>query len=94
MRLLVECEVCGQQYPVRTLIPTDGNLWLNLKVRETDIDCPHCGAFSGRETDGITAAMVRTLWDEGIGGLMDCKRVLHEADGDMDLARKLIRGWR
>jgi elongation factor Ts len=39
----------------------------------------------------ITAAMVRELRDRSGAGMMDCKRALEEAGGDMDKATTLLR---
>ena len=39
----------------------------------------------------ITAAMVKELREMTGAGMMDCKNVLVEADGDMDLQRQLKR---
>ena len=39
----------------------------------------------------ITAAMVRELRDRTGAGMMDCKRALEEAGGDMDKATTLLR---
>ena len=39
----------------------------------------------------ITAAMVRELRDRSGAGMMDCKRALEEAGGDMDRATALLR---
>jgi elongation factor Ts len=39
----------------------------------------------------ITAAMVRELRDRSGAGMMDCKRALEEAGGDMDKATALLR---
>jgi elongation factor Ts len=39
----------------------------------------------------ITAAMVRELRDRTSAGMMDCKRALDEAGGDMDKATALLR---
>ncbi|MCO4799284.1 MAG: elongation factor Ts, partial [Colwelliaceae bacterium] len=34
----------------------------------------------------ITAAMVKELRERTAAGMMDCKKALQEADGDMELA--------
>ena len=39
----------------------------------------------------VTAAMVKELREATGAGMMDCKKVLTEADGDMELATKLLR---
>ncbi|RHW76041.1 translation elongation factor Ts [Colwellia sp. RSH04] len=39
----------------------------------------------------ITAAMVKELRDRTAAGMMDCKKALQEADGDMDLAIENMR---
>ena len=39
----------------------------------------------------ITAEMVRNLRDRTGAGMMDCKRALEEADGDIDRAILLLR---
>ena len=39
----------------------------------------------------ISAEMVRTLRDRTSAGMMDCKRALEEADGDLDKATVLLR---
>ena len=39
----------------------------------------------------ITAALVKELRDRTGGGMMDCKRVLQEAEGDLDRAARLLR---
>ena len=39
----------------------------------------------------ITAALVKELRERTGGGMMDCKRVLQEADGDLDRAALLLR---
>jgi len=39
----------------------------------------------------ITAEMVKQLRDKTGGGMMDCKRALQDADGDMDKAAELLR---
>jgi len=39
----------------------------------------------------ITAEMVKQLRDKTGGGMMDCKRALQDADGDMEKAAKILR---
>jgi len=39
----------------------------------------------------ITATMVKELRDETGAGMMDCKKALSKADGDMEKARKILR---
>jgi elongation factor Ts len=39
----------------------------------------------------ITAAQVKALRDETGAGMMDCKKALQDAGGDIDAARKLLR---
>lgn len=39
----------------------------------------------------ITAEMVKQLRDKTGGGMMDCKRALQDADGDMEKAAELLR---
>jgi elongation factor Ts len=39
----------------------------------------------------ISASLVKELRDETGAGMMDCKRALQEAGGDMEAARKLLR---
>jgi elongation factor Ts len=39
----------------------------------------------------VTAAMVKTLRDATGAGMMDCKRALIEADGDIDRATEILR---
>lgn len=39
----------------------------------------------------ITAAMVKELRDRTAAGMMDCKKALQEADGDMELAIENMR---
>ncbi len=39
----------------------------------------------------ITASLVKELRDKTNAGMMDCKRVLQETDGDLDAAVKLLR---
>jgi elongation factor Ts len=39
----------------------------------------------------ITAAMVKELREMTGAGMMDCKRALQEADGDMDRAKEILR---
>jgi len=39
----------------------------------------------------ITAKMVKALRDETAQGMMDCKKALTEADGDMEAARDILR---
>ena len=39
----------------------------------------------------ITAAMVKELRERTGAGMMDCKRALQEADGDMDRAQEILR---
>jgi len=39
----------------------------------------------------ITAAQVKALRDETGAGMMDCKKALQDANGDIDAARKLLR---
>ncbi|HEY8201550.1 MAG TPA: translation elongation factor Ts [Actinomycetota bacterium] len=42
---------------------------------------------------GITAADVKKLRDETGAGMMDCKRALTEARGELEAARDLLRKW-
>ena len=39
----------------------------------------------------ITAQMVKDLREKTGAGMMDCKKVLTEADGDMEKAAELLR---
>ena len=39
----------------------------------------------------ISASLVKELRDATGAGMMDCKRALEEADGDLDAARTLLR---
>jgi elongation factor Ts len=39
----------------------------------------------------ITAALVKELRDETGAGMMDCKKALQDADGDMDKAKELLQ---
>jgi len=39
----------------------------------------------------ITASMVKELREKTGAGMMDCKKVLTEADGDMEKAEELLR---
>ena len=39
----------------------------------------------------ITAALVKELRDTSGAGMMDCKRALEEAGGDMDKASEILR---
>lgn len=41
----------------------------------------------------ITAAQVKALRDETSAGVMECKRALEEAGGDVAAARDLLREW-
>jgi elongation factor Ts len=45
------------------------------------------------ETTQISAAQVKALRDATGAGMMDCKRALSEAGGDMDKATELLRTW-
>ena len=40
---------------------------------------------------GITAAMVKELRDKTGAGMMDCKRALQDADGDLSKAEEILR---
>ena len=39
----------------------------------------------------ISASLVKELRDQTGAGMMDCKRALEEADGDIEVARTLLR---
>ncbi|OPZ23005.1 MAG: Elongation factor Ts [candidate division BRC1 bacterium ADurb.BinA364] len=41
----------------------------------------------------ISASMVKDLRDATSAGMMDCKKALTEAKGDMDRAKELLREW-
>ncbi|MCX7012767.1 MAG: translation elongation factor Ts [Candidatus Sumerlaeota bacterium] len=41
----------------------------------------------------ITASLVKSLRDATGAGMMDCKKALTEADGDMARAKELLREW-
>jgi elongation factor Ts len=43
------------------------------------------------ETVQVSAAAVKALRDETGAGMMDCKRALTEAEGDVDRAREILR---
>jgi elongation factor Ts len=43
------------------------------------------------EAGRISAEMVKRLRDETGAGMMDCKRALQDADGDLDKAREVLR---
>jgi elongation factor Ts len=43
------------------------------------------------KTTGITAQMVAELWNKTGAGMMDCKKALEEAGGDMAKAEDLLR---
>lgn len=50
-----------------------------------------CASHSGGNFVEITASMVKELREKSGAGMMDCKRALAEADGDMERATELLR---
>src|SRR6266511_2037830 len=41
----------------------------------------------------VSAALVKELRERTGAGMMDCKRALQEAEGDLDVAHRLLREW-
>jgi hypothetical protein len=69
--------------------------YVKATVNVDDLDCPNCGAGGGHFNYHITADMVRELHNEQLGGFIDIKKALQEAEGDMDQAREILHrlGW-
>ena len=50
--------------------------------------------ISGSENNSVSADKVKLLREKYGYGVMDCKKALQKANGDMKLAYNILRGWK
>ena len=86
----------GPRPEVTALIEVPGGPAVRGKVVKVDhhvvsVEFPRQGAPLMETSMAITAEMVKQLRDKTGAGMMDCKKALEEAGGDMDKAGEMLR---